>query len=254
MDARSLVFGVQDRIHGWGRLVRTGSGDWFEPPIPVDLGWTGRLREPSRYAIPVDGADFDDVELRREIDDVLEGHTRIHGRWSGDRISIGRQTGDRPELDMPRWSEPPCPPPAGGWPRGTDEYGHLDFDGGDLEETGAAVSVVLFRPGPLQLVLVVAANDVAAVEAHLRPQLANRLCVVASRWTRAQLDEVQGHLGERWERWGVYTTGRTCDEQAQATVTAELVRVTDEIARWADPLPAGLLTLRPCLVPESEPA
>lgn len=97
--------------------------------------------------------------------------------------------------------------------------------------------------------LVVAATDIAAVEAQLRPQLPDRLCIVASRWTRWQLDAAHEHLRARWEQWGIYGTGPSCDEHAQATMTAKLVRVTDEIASWADGRPAGLVTLDPCLTP-----
>ena len=32
----------------------------------------------------------------------------------------------------------------------------------------------------------------------------------------------------------IYETGPSCDEQAQATMTAKLVRGTDEIASWAE--------------------
>jgi hypothetical protein len=58
---------------------------------------------------------------------------------------------------------------------------NLDFDLGDLEDTGAAVTTVIFRPSADQAVLVVAATDIATVEARLRPQLPDRLCVLPSR-------------------------------------------------------------------------
>ncbi|HLH59489.1 MAG TPA: hypothetical protein VKV33_10110 [Streptosporangiaceae bacterium] len=38
--------------------------------------------------------------------------------------------------------------------------------------------------------LVVAADDTAAVAARLRPQLGKLLCVVPSRWSRAELDAI----------------------------------------------------------------
>ena len=109
--------------------------------------------------------------------------------------------------------------------------------------------ISVFRPGPNQAVLVVAAVDIAAVEAQLRAQLGDRLCVVASRWTREQLDAVTRYLWERAQQWGVYETGHTCDEQAQTIVNVQLVRVTAEIASWADTQPAGLIVLKPWLAP-----
>ena len=87
---------------------------------------------------------------------------------------------------------PPCPPPDGGWPRPAWGPGarNLSFDLGDLRETGAAVAVTIFRPSEDQAVLVVAADDTAAVAARLRPQLGKLLCVVPSRWSRAELDAI----------------------------------------------------------------
>ena len=150
-----------------------------------------------------------------------------------------------------RSSGPPGPAPPGGWPvrrDGTeaDDVGVIDVD--HLSGTGAATMVAVFRPGPNQAVLVVTAVDIAAVEAQLRPRLRDRLCVVASRWTREQLDEVTGQVRDRAERWGVHGTGRSCDERAQPFVTVELVRVTDEIASWAETQPA-VVEFDPCLTP-----
>jgi hypothetical protein len=126
---------------------------------------------------------------------------------------------------------------------------NLDVDLGDLEATGAAVTTVVFRPSDDQAVLVVAATDVAAVEALLRPQLFDRLCIVPSRWTRTQLDAAHEHLRAMWDRWGIYQSGPKCDDQAQATMTAALMRVTNEIDDWVATQPDGLVALEPCLAP-----
>jgi hypothetical protein len=126
---------------------------------------------------------------------------------------------------------------------------NLDFDMGDLQTTGAAVTTVLFRPSDDQAVLVVAASDIAAVEARLRPQLHERLCVVPSRWTQQQLDDAERHFASMAEPWRLYGWGPRCDERAQATMTAELVTVTDEIARWVATQPDGLVSMEPCLRP-----
>ena len=94
----------------------------------------------------------------------------IDGVWTGSELRIDRHSRRRPEPDPgPAWDTPPCPPPAGGWAHGTNYAGNLDFDLGDLSDSGAAVMVVLFRPGAGQAVLVVAAADPEAVEARLRP-------------------------------------------------------------------------------------
>lgn len=257
MDAQSLVLRASDGCQGWGRLVRDVDGEWFDPPMPVRaIGYLpGQRPAPraSRFKIRVDGADFGAVEHRHERDGAIEGYATIYGTWLGDRIHIGRQTTEQPQRPTRSWSDPPCTPPPGGWPHGMNgQYqDNLDFDLGDLEQTGAAVAVVVFRPSADQAVLVVAASDPAAVEARLRPQLPDRLCVVPSRWTRDQLQRAQSHLTAMAERWGIYQWGPQIDERAQATMTATLVRVTDEIAEWTGGQPDGLVSLDPCLVPDS---
>lgn len=126
---------------------------------------------------------------------------------------------------------------------------NLAFDVGDLEETGAAVTVVIFRPSADQAMLVVAAADPEAVEAQLRPQLGQRLCAVGSRWTKHDLDSVRGHLLAHWKDWNIHSLCVAISEDAQALVAADLARVLPQTATWAAAQPPGLLSLNPCLVP-----
>lgn len=203
--------------------------------------------------MPVTGADFDAVADRYELGGDIEGWATVTGTWTGDLIRIEEQSSSRLSApdDPPRWEDPPCPPPPGGWPRGMNgRYrDNLEFDVGDLKETGAAVTVVTFRPGRDQAVLVVAAADPRTVEGRLRPQLGPRLCVVPSRWAKREIDAVLGHLHDRWADWDIYELGTETLEDAQARVTARLTRVPPEIADWAASLPPGILRLRPWLVP-----
>jgi len=127
----------------------------------------------------------------------------------------------------------------------------LGYDLGGLELIGAAVAVTLFRLGPNRavIVLVVAAGDVAAVEARLRPQLGESLCVVPSRWTKAQLDTVGDYLHYQWELWRLYGLGLHNTDDGQPHMAARLVRVLPEIAAWAATLPNDILLLEPWLMP-----
>jgi hypothetical protein len=257
VDAQTLVLADGDEVTAWGRLVWDDRGTWFEPPLPVPLvHWqdppVGRRW---RAAVAVAGASLDRVADRRERDGLAEGWATLSGTWSSDGLAVHRQD---PRIepaedkdDPGDWDKPPCPPPAGGWPksdRGREED-NLCVDLADLQETGAAVAVTTFRPGQGQLVLVVAAADVGAVEAQLRPQLAARLCVVPSRWTRPELRAVRDHLSAHWEDWGIYGAGEVNTSEGQACITASLVRVLPEIASWAAPLPDGILSLRAWLAP-----
>jgi hypothetical protein len=134
------------------------------------------------------------------------GLGRCDGTWSGQQLRVGRQDAPVPEpaAAHARWATPPCPARDGGWPA-TERRGdiELSYDLGDLASTGTATAVTLFHPGQNQAVLVVAAADLAAVEARLRPQLGTSLCVVPSRWTQDQLDAVRDHLHQRWQHWNL---------------------------------------------------
>ena len=81
--------------------------------------------------------------------------------------------------------------------------------------------------------LVVAAAGHGAVEARLRPQLGQLLCVVASRCTRAEINAVRAHLDERWEEWNLYELGESNGQAGQAYTAAKLTRVLPEIPEWA---------------------
>jgi hypothetical protein len=267
MDFVSLVIREGDRVTASGRVVRTEAADWFEPPVPVPLpGSMLRSVRPAWHgSARIVGADFgDELGGRFERDGTVEGYAMLTGVWAADRLRVERQDLYVPQQPkIPSWEMPPCPPPQGGWPHQTWVYGikevqtgeypaaqyvGLDYDLGDLRETGAAVSVTTFRPSEDQAVLVVAAADSEAVEAHLRPQLGELLCVVPSKWTRTELESVRGHLHAHCEDWNLYAWGGyTSTEDGQAKITASLTRMLPEAAAWADSLPAGILDLEPWL-------
>jgi hypothetical protein len=219
------------------------------------------LNRPRSEAVPVTGADFDAVADRYELDGEVEGWATVTGTWSGHLLRIDQQTVSRPWAPPgpAKWQVPPCPPPPGGWPHGFNGsrrgLGNLDVDLADLKETGAAVTVVTFRPGDDdQAVLVVAAGDPPAVEARLRPQLGSSLCVVPSRWTKSELDAVRGHLRGRFWDWRLYGLGTCTLNDAQAQVHAKLTMVTPQIAAWAASLPPGILRLDSWLLPTGSSA
>src|SRR5271167_376035 len=187
MDIDGLVVREGDRVAATGRLVRNDLGDWFEPALPIAEpgGLERRVRPVWKGAVRVAGADFSAVAARFEKDASMEGWAAVTGTWSGQQLRVERQDAPVPESAHARWVTPPCPAPDGGWPA-TERRGdiELSYDLGDLASTGAATAITLFHPGKNQAVLVVAAADLAAVEARLRPQLGTSLCVVPSRWTQ----------------------------------------------------------------------
>jgi hypothetical protein len=255
VDAGSLVVGEGDRAAATGRLVRNDLGDWFEPPgwIAGPVRPEGRVRPVSKSAVRVAGADFGAATRRFELDGAVEGWATVTGTWSGGQLRAERQDPPAPRpAARVRWVTPPCPPPEGGWPAEDRHSPELSRDLDDLTRMGAAVAVTWFRPGENQPVLVVAAADPTAVEARLRPRLGGSLCVVPSRWTKAQLDDVASHLHQRLQQWDLYQLSRQRTGDGQACIGARLVRVLPQIAAWAGSLPPGIVAFEPWLRPAKD--
>ena len=250
-----LVFGPGDRVTGWGCIRESGDGVWFDRPPPVPLNFSGRPWPLSPDAVRLEDADLGAVATAFAADGSLPGWATVTGVWLGDRVRVEEQSPVPPpswrrSAQGPSWTRPPCPPPGGGWPTGGSgaRTNNLEFDLGDLSSTGAVVTAVTFRPGPDQRVLVVAATDEGAAERRLRPQLGAQLCIVPSRWTRAQLDATYAVLGDHRD-WTVGRLTRSVGEDGQAHVDAAVLRVLPEMADWAMTLPDDLLRIDVALVP-----
>lgn len=244
-----MVFGPSEMVTGWGRLVIDSEGEWLDLAHSVTLPWTGRPRPRSRYSVRLVGADASAVPTDFGPGNVIPDHLTITGAWRDGVIAVSSQSPYGPPTpSVPRWTNPPCAPPASGWPSGPKDE-NIDADLRNLVSSGVAVAVGICRPSPYQAVLVVAANDVEAVESVLRPQLNGRLCVVASRWSRPYLDKIRAHLVARRQDWTIDMVSETIDERAQASITAWSMWVTSDMADWAEAIEAEVLTLEPSLVP-----
>lgn len=220
-------------------------GDWLDLArvhtlIRREPGWKSdrsvRLIGLVAEAIPVDSAS------NRRL-----GYISVVGMWRDGSIEVESFSGEIPRPESRAiWREPPCPPPPGGWRHGVVD---LDLDLRALEPPGEVVHPVIFRPSEGQEVLVVAATDVDAVTRLLSPKLPGQFCVVASRFTRAHIDEVYDVLHSHWREWRIESFGTGSDAQAQVLIPVSLFRVTADAAEWADTLPEGLVRLEPTLSP-----
>jgi len=229
-------------------LIADDEGQWLDLARFVPLPAFDPPRPPprSRNSIRLIGADLDAVPTEFG-DHVIPDYVTVTGMWLGDAIQVRSQSPTLPSPSaVPDWTEPPCPAPPGGWPRGETDA-NLEFDWDSLDDI--AVSVVIFRPSGNQAVLVVAATDVDVATAVLNRQLPNRFCVVPSRWTQQELDAVQAHLDTHHDHWHLNSWGPAADSNGQTYIQADLIRVTAEIAAWTASLPDGLLKLVPALMP-----
>lgn len=254
MSVSSLVIRPGDEVTGPVRLVCDTEGVWVAPILP-SRGPNRVLPSFAPLRLPARGIDFDDIPRRRTGGFVIEGYGQITAQWDGGRLTVHRVEGVTTRSSRrAEWRTPPCPPPPGGWPRGTDgplfdAQGNLHVDEPELMASGAAVAMSLFRPDPDETVLVVAASDIAAVEARLRRRLGGRLCVVPSRHTKAELEAAHEHLRSQMRQWPIYGFGQSVDDGGQPRLTVRAFVVTPEIAEWVASRPEGLIELEPTLQP-----
>jgi hypothetical protein len=125
MDWNTLVLRAGDPVHAFGRLVRNADGDWFEGPVSVPLIRGEWVRRPV-CAVPVVGANFDDLIDRREYDGDVEGTAIVTGTWTGSAVRVERQVAAaQPDEDNRLYRD--RPPQTLRWTQGeADEVlGHL---------------------------------------------------------------------------------------------------------------------------------
>lgn len=254
MDLAALVLRDGSQVRATGSVIAFGGQVWFDPPLPVPLVAYPPGHEPaprpSGLGVLTTGVDLDRLRFRREKEEAVEGLATLNGVWRADCLHVVEQTDEPldPEPRRPFWSTPPCPPPAGGWPE-VPEWSNIEPTPPEL--IPGRVSVVVFRPTPNQVVLVVATSQPDAAEALLRPVYGESLCIVAATWTPDQLEEVRQALHQHWEQWGVNEVSDLVGDDAQVTVTAKVVRVLPEMAEWHASTPVGICAVSPWLSPTS---
>jgi hypothetical protein len=253
----ALVLRAGDEVRASGRVVSHDGGAWLEAPVPVLVTppSTGDVQsdEPARFAgfgVAVRGVDLAGLTAVRRGQHVVEGYAQLGGTWRGDLLEVSAQhPPGEPPRPARRLDVPPCPAPAGGWPRSA-RGGNLEPWPEWVRRRPDVVTMAAFRPSPTQVVLVVAAADPGPVERDLRPVYGPRLCVIRSRWSRRQLDSALRRIGGSGPRLGVYESGESVTESGQPSVDISAVRVTPALVDVVAALPSGLVDVHAWLVPE----
>ena len=276
--------GEQSQVVRDGTLVTATGSVVSVPDRPVRLcapvaragvAYAPGQEPPPQYCelgVDVQGGDLSDLAERREKAGAVEGLATLTGTYRDGTLVVEEQ--DRPSPPAPADQEPaspPCQAPEGGWPRdpgllrgpGHEPEGDVNMmaeqpamDAYRAEHPADLVTIALLRPFPDSVLMGVSAVDDAAAaraEKALRPAYGKRLCVVVSRFTRAQVTAAQAEIpigSEEGTRLGVMGgAGEGVSGDLQVEVGYDVVMVTEELQRRADRHPPGLLVLRPWMVP-----
>jgi hypothetical protein len=247
VSVRDLVVSPGDRVSVAGRRVSRADGDWLDLARvdnlvikPVD--WI------SDRSIKVIGLDPAKVpEDFGPNNDIIQGWARVTGPWRDDKITVEIQT-PVPRPTLSHRSHLACDPPPGGWDTGSNTTRFPELE--DLRASGVIVVDSWLREEGGALVLRVATQDIALVNHVLGPLLPRRLCVTASRYTAEDIQGIEAAFTAHYREWLLEIwRPKNLTANGQPYAEAELIRVTQSIAEWADSLPEGLLRLRPIMTP-----
>ena len=250
-----------DRVHAVGQVVSVPHRPvrFCAPVAEALLGDTGG-QEPAPQYCPVGvdlvGANLAMLSDRREKDGAIEGRADITGVYRAGAVTVSTQaTPPTPGITAPAPDSPPCPAPAGGWPRGPrgENIDTAAASSYAARHPGSVQQIAMLRPSENQVVgLVLSTGNPATIQAALQAPMRNRVCVIRTRYTKAQIAATSTAF-----RFGspvmkaahVDGTGHGLSHDGQPTFVVELPIVTRSVADLADRQPAGLVVLDAWLTP-----
>ena len=227
----------------------------FEPPLPRHLVYYPPGSEPaptfSGLGVPVRGVDLSGLQDRLDKDGALEGFATLRGQWRAGVLEVTEQRPPQwPADTSPDWVEPPCPPPAGGWPHG-GENENLDPPAA-LVNDPATVHLLLVRPSRTQVVLTVVSSDPQATLATWSPVFRDRLCVIEARWPRGDVESLTRQAQSRMAEFHAYQAGSATGVGYQPVVTLSVVLITPALLAWEAEVPDDLLQVSAWLHPQHQ--
>jgi hypothetical protein len=158
----------------------------------------------------------------------------------------------------PTLTDPPCPAPPGGWAVGSGSYRSTAAYAYARQHLDEVISLDLFSPKPRSWVMTIASTDPARTMSSLTRDYPKALCVVRSRYTRAEVRDNAAVVrrlysarrsGEppRWVTGVEVNPGPDGQPRVEVSVVFDNAAVRQALAS----LPAGLVVILPWLRPVS---
>lgn len=254
-----LVLKAGQRVSASGRVVAVpGRPARFCAPVAEPAVGYAPGHEPApaycAQGVDVQGISLSTLTSRREKDGAVEGFAALDVIYRGQGlVSVVHQAPYRTPKQVNPPDRVPCPPPAGGWPVGSENE-NLDFttmDNYAHTHHGVVLWTALLRPSTTQvLAYVLTLTDPAPVAAALRPAYGKSLCVTRSRFTQTQITHAADAFTTSMRHGPVYTVSAGgLGPDAQPVVEVGLTAVTTKTAATADSQPSGLVQMQPWLTP-----
>lgn len=262
VNARLLIR-EGDLVTGSGRVVQLpgGSPQLCGPEIIAGVGYPpGQEPAPAgcRVGVTLIGVDLRRLSEPRTKDGATEGRASVTGTFRNGSITVTRQGAPVEDTSPGLPTEPPCTPPAGGWPTAGPELEDAFYAADSaytrfIQTHVDAVGLPRFaHPVSGGTAIVLLARDARArrdASASLRPAFPDRVCVVVARYTEEQAQAAQDDVSTRFQGLGITSAGNGLAADWQRQVHVSLFRVTDDVLALADRHPAGLISLEPSLRP-----
>ncbi|UQX88477.1 hypothetical protein M6D93_00380 [Jatrophihabitans telluris] len=263
-DYRALILHDGQSVTATGEVVSVPGHPvrWCAPAAEAATGTAGPP-QPAKYCpigVDLHGANLDQLTGRLAVGGTIAGTARISGRYAAGAVTVTSQSRVPAYGLVPssRFDIPPCPAPAGGWPRGGPINLADDLRAAtSYQERHPAdvVQVAILRPSRTAVVAyVLTAGHPSAADAALRPTYGDRLCTHTSPYSRAEIDSAQKAFAPPTEGAfpgsGLYATGQGLTRDGSPVIDVQLAFVTEQLARIAESQPRGLVELNAWLVPD----
>lgn len=223
-------------------------------------GWDDDAGPPEcRDGIPAVGIDLAALDHRQEKDGTVWGGAWVLGVHADGTFTVIDQGPPRQRPEEQWLSSVPCPEPPGGWRKGSPSLKALAAY--SKAHPDAIVHERYARPKPGHAVLVVAAVGAARVTADLRAAYGSWICVVESKYTKAQVAATREAMSELWQSdgLGAGNSGTSCcgytgSPDGQVKIGMEVDFPTPEIDAFVAAQPEGLVKVEYWLAPVVEVA
>lgn len=250
-----------DKVEINGQIVAApGKDALFCPQLPSTLPVFAPGKEPAPSCPPGLSVKLLGLDVSKfgETKGVRTGEAHVTGTWNDGAITVEQQSAYVPPVQEPaeEFDQPRCPEPAGGWPyRVSNLMSRPVQTFLDARENQISGPILRYPDGrarkkPVVIEIGVAHGDLAAFKSAFEKVYQGNLCVIATKFSRAEQNSLSTQLGELLSKVpGAYAGGGVGIGSDMSGVPVSLLVVTEQVKTVLTPV--GLENLH--VVPDVRP-